>query len=102
MKLIDANLPALEAKFATEDKDKADRIYFDPELHGFGLRFRRGGKRTWVLQYKHHGMDKRLSLGPLAEINAKAASNRDQDKLEEDWKGIDPQQVKREARAKAQ
>jgi integrase len=100
MKLIDANLPALEAKFA--DEDKADRIYFDPELHGFGLRFRKGGKRTWVLQYKYHGMDKRLSLGSLAEINAKAARNRAKDKLAEIWKGIDPQQVKRDARAKAQ
>jgi integrase len=100
MKLIDANLPALEAKFAAENK--ADRIYFDPELHGFGLRFRTGGKRTWVLQYKHHGMDKRLSLGSLAEINAKTARNRAKDKLAEIWKGIDPQQAKREARAKAQ
>src|SRR5262249_9864449 len=100
MKLIDANLPALEAKFAAEGK--ADRIYFDTELHGFGLRFRQGGNRTWVLQYKHHGMDKRLSLGSLAEINAKAARDRAKDKLAEIWKGIDPQQVKRDARAKAQ
>jgi hypothetical protein len=100
MKLTDANLPALETEFARENK--ADRIYFDPELHGFGIRFRKGGKRTWVLQYKHHGMDKRLSLGSLAEINAKTARDRAKDKLAEIWKGIDPQQVKRDARAKAQ
>jgi integrase len=100
MKLIDANLPALEAEFAADGR--ADRIYFDSELRGFGLRFRKGGNRTWVLQYKHHGMDKRLSLGTLAEINAKTARDRAKDKLAEIWKGIDPQQLKREERAKAQ
>ena len=31
---------------------KADVIYFDDGLPGFGLRIRAGGKRTWIAQYR--------------------------------------------------
>jgi len=100
VKPIGTNLAILDADFASCGRD--DRIYFDTEIAGFGLRFRGGGKRTWVLQYKIHGTDHRLTLGPYPAITAKTARAMAQDKLADVWKGKDPQADKREAKAKAQ
>jgi integrase len=100
LKLVATNMATIEADFASCDKD--DRIYFDTEIAGFGIRYRRGGAKTWVLQYKFDGSDKRLTLGPYPGITAKAARTIAQDKLADIWKGIDPQAAKRDAKAKAQ
>jgi Arm DNA-binding domain len=105
IKLTGTNLAQIEADFAVADKD--DRIYWDTEVAGFGLRFRRGGTRTWILQYKSkdeksHGQDRRLTLGPFPGISAKTARQLAQDKLADVWKGRDPQSAKREAKAKVQ
>jgi integrase len=100
LKLVATNLAIIESDFASCDKD--DRIYFDTEIAGFGIRFRSGGTRTWILQYKFEGSDKRLTLGPYPGITPKAARSLAQDKLASIWKGVDPQQAKRDARTKAQ
>ena len=99
-KLIGTNLAQIESDFA--GLTKADRIYWDTEIAGFGLRFRRGGTKTWILQYKVHGADRRYTLGPYPGITAKAARVMAQDKLADVWKGNDPQQAKRNAKAKVQ
>ena len=98
VKLTGTNLAALESDFASSGK--ADRIYFDTEITGFGLRFRSSGVRTWVLQYKFHGADCRLKLGPYPDIKAKVARELAQAKLAQVWQGKDPQAAKREAKAK--
>jgi len=98
VKLIGTNLAALEARFAGSAKD--DWIAWDTEIAGFGLRFRRGGTRTWILQYKVHGADRRYTLGPYPGITAKTAREMAQDKLADVWKGKDPQAAKREAKEK--
>jgi len=94
------NLPKIESDFA--GCNRADRIYWDTEIAGFGLRFRSGGTRTWILQYKVHGADRRYTLGPYPGIAAKTARTMAQDKLAEVWQGRDPQQAKRDAKAKVQ
>jgi integrase len=99
LKLTSTNLAALESDFASSGK--SDKIYFDTEITGFGLRFRSGNKRTWILQYKVHGKDRRLKLGPYPGITARVAREMAQDKLADVWKGRDPQAAKREAKAKA-
>lgn len=43
----------------------ADRIWFDDDLPGFGLRIRSGGKRTWIVQYKQGGKQRRMTLGTV-------------------------------------
>jgi hypothetical protein len=98
VKLVGTSLAALESAFA--DSTKVDEIYWDTEVAGFGLRFRSGGKRTWILQYKMQGSDRRLTLGPYPGINAKTARAMAQDKLADVWKGKDPQAAKREEKAK--
>jgi len=53
LSLTKSNLSKLEDDFAKDvQSGKTDRIFLDDQLTGFGLRFRAGGKRTWVLQYK--------------------------------------------------
>jgi integrase len=99
-KLIGANLAALESDFASSGK--SDKIYWDTELKGFGLRFRSGGVRTWIFQYKFQGKDRRYKLGPYPEMTAKTARELAQDKRADVWKGKDPQAEKREEKAKAQ
>jgi integrase len=100
IKLTGTNLAALESDFASSRK--TDRIYWDTEITGFGLRFRSGGNRTWILQYKIHGTDRRYGLGPYPGISAKVAREMAHDKLADVWKGIDPQAAKRQAKANAQ
>ena len=98
IKLIDTNLKQIESDFA--GLTQADRIYWDTEITGFGLRLRRGGGRAWILQYKFDGADRRLKLGPCPDIKAKVAREMARAKLAEVWQGKDPQAAKREAKAR--
>jgi len=100
IKLTGTNLPRIESDFA--GCGKPDRIYWDTEIAGFGLRFRDGGTRTWILQYKFNGADRRYAIGPYPGIAAKTARAMAQDRLAEVWQGRDPQQAKRDAKVKAQ
>jgi len=102
LKLSESNMPALESQFAGPDRDKVDAVYWDTEIAGFGLRFRRGGKRTFVLQYKFEGQDKRMTLGPYPGITAKKARELAQAALGDKWHGKDPQADRRAAKVKAQ
>jgi Arm DNA-binding domain len=46
---------------------KADAIYFDEDLAGFGLRLRAGGKRTWLVQYRIGAKQRRVTLGTVKQ-----------------------------------
>jgi integrase len=50
------------------DPGVADKIIFDDDLPGFGVRVRASGARTWVFQYKIGGRTRRLVLGHVAAI----------------------------------
>ena len=68
MKLIQANLTAIERDFAA--CGKADRVYFDDDLPGFGLRLRSKGSRRWIVQYElRGGSQHRVTLGPTAVLS---------------------------------
>jgi hypothetical protein len=61
MKLTQTNIARL-CVLATGETDK---IFFDDELSGFGLRVRKGGSRKWVLHYRQARMVfGRLPRGP--------------------------------------
>jgi integrase len=59
------------------EKGKDELFAWDAELEGFGLRLRRrtngGLKRTWVVQYRTGGRQRRETLGPLEKLTPKQA-----------------------------
>ena len=48
---------------------RADAIFFDDTLPGFGLRLRAGGGRTWIYQYKLGDKHRRITLGSATALD---------------------------------
>lgn len=67
MKLTQKNIQAIALPAGTTDK-----IFFDDDLPGFGLRIRAGGKRVWVAQYRIGTTQRRMTL-PVSKANADEA-----------------------------
>jgi integrase len=72
MKLTTANIELPEGK--------ADAIFFDSELTGFGLRVRIGSgdrlMRNWIIQYRAHGHARRMVIADAAKVSAAEARKR--------------------------
>ncbi len=67
MKLTQKNIQSLSLPIGVNDK-----IFFDADLPGFGLRIRAGGKRVWIAQYRIGTTQRRMTL-PTAKANADEA-----------------------------
>jgi hypothetical protein len=50
------------------DGGATDKIIFDDEVPGFGIRIRASGAQTWIFQYKIAGKTRRLVLGQVSAI----------------------------------
>ena len=50
------------------DTGVADKIFFDSDVPGFGIRIRASGARTWIFQHKIAGRTRRLVLGQVSAI----------------------------------
>jgi integrase len=85
---------------------KADVIYFDDSLSGFGYRLRAGagGKvlRSWVAQYRRAGGSRRITLGDAAVISAEQARKQAKKVLGRVAIGEDPQAERINRRSKDQ
>src|SRR5215212_4478993 len=81
--------------------EKAEAIFFDDEIPGFGLRVRAGGSRTWIVQYKIGAKHRRLTLGSIGLLDPAKARDTARDLLAAVRLGRDPASAKIEARAKA-
>ena len=88
-------------KLLKDPPGTADKIIFDDGLSGFGLRLRKGGKRTWIAQYRVGTQQRRVTLGTVDNLDAAAARKRAKDMLSKVHLGVDPQTEKAEARAEA-
>jgi integrase len=64
--------------------------YWDDSLPGFGLRVSAGGRRAWVLLYRHGAQKRRLTLGPYPDLSLASARDRAKDHLREVAHGRDP------------
>jgi integrase len=82
-------------------RGKTDQIWFDDELPGFGVRLRAGGKKTWVVQYRVGALQKRLTLGSVAVLNANKAREAAKAEIARVTLGGDPQAKKAEEKARA-
>lgn len=96
MKLTKSSVGALQLP-----RDKADAIYFDDDLPGFGVRLRAGGRRTWIVQFRVGARQRRLTIGNVAALDAAEARMAARKALARVGLGHDPQADKAEARAKA-
>ena len=84
---------------------KTDQIFFDDSLTGFGFRLRAGARRrvrrSWITQYRQHGVARRALLGDAEVITAEQARAAARRLLAKVALGEDPQEAKKERRAKA-
>ena len=64
--------------------------YWDDSLPGFGLRVSAGGRRAWVLVYRHGAQKRRLTLGPYPDLSLASARDKAKDHLREVAHGRDP------------
>ncbi len=80
---------------------KAEAIFFDDDMPGFGIRIRAGGKKTWVAQYRFGAKQRRISLGSPATLPAEQARAEAAKLLSAVTLGSDPQTTKQEARQRA-
>jgi Arm DNA-binding domain len=55
---------------------RTERIVFDDDIKGFGLRLREGGSRTWIYQYRIGSKQRRMVLGAAAETASVQAVQR--------------------------
>jgi integrase len=78
-----------------------DKVFFDSDLPGFGLRLRATGARTWLVQYAVAGKTRRLVLGSMAILDPGKARNTTKDILAQVRLGRDPASEKAEGRARA-
>ena len=70
--------------------DGADTVYWDGELTGFGLRVRRSGRKTYVVQTRIAGKLCWFTIGPHGPLNPDQARARALEILACAKKGIDP------------
>ncbi len=64
--------------------------YFDEKLPGFGLRVSYGGRKAWILLYRHNGAKRRLTIGPYPAISLANARDRAKALLRDVAMGKDP------------
>lgn len=78
-----------------------DKVFFDADLPGFGLRVRTTGAKTWMVQYAIAGGTRRMVLGSLAMLDPSKARETAKDLLAKVRLGGDPAGEKIEGRARA-
>jgi integrase len=79
----------------------ADRIFFDDDVGGFGVRLRAGGSATYIVQYDLGGKSRRVTLGATTLLDLGAARTKAKDLLAQVRLGNDPAADKRTRRAQA-
>jgi integrase len=80
---------------------RADHVFFDSDLPGFGLRLRASGAKSWIVQYAIAGRTRKVRLGSLAELDPSQARNTAKNLLAKVRLGGDPAGEKKAARVRA-
>ena len=71
MRLTQTSLVRITLPAGVEDK-----IFFDEELPGFGLRVRAGGSRKFVVHYRQGGVQHRHTIGSASALTLDEARKR--------------------------
>ena len=80
------------------DPAKADEVVWAKGMAGFGVRLR-GGRKSWIIQYRIHGRQRRKSLGDVHKVELDAARRIAKQRFAKIELGQDP--AAERARAKA-
>jgi integrase len=78
-----------------------DKVFFDEDLPGFGLRVRASGGKTWMVQYAIAGRTRKVMLGSTAALDPGKARDTAKDLLAQVRLGGDPATERMKQRAKA-
>ena len=97
---------ALTEKRIRDMKPEAKtRIAWDDQVRGLGVRITPAGVKSFVLNYRVAGRERRMTLGRIAELSLSKARSRAGEELELVRKGIDPlaqKEARRDAPTMAQ
>jgi len=75
--------------------------YWDAQVRGFGLRVSLGGKKSWIVIYRHNGRCRRMTIGAFPTLGLADARALATKKLRAAAAGEDPAQEKQDARKAA-
>ena len=73
-----------------------DKIWFDDDIAGWGLRIRDGGKRAWIFQYAVGGRTRRLTFGTSPAMSVAKAREQAEQLHAQTKLGRDPAREKAE------
>ena len=91
MKLKNATVGSLPAK-------GSDTLYADDDLPNFYLRIRAGGSRSYVVQWRQNGLQRRVTLGKVGHLTLDEARRRARKMLVNISDGYDPHVAKAKSR----
>lgn len=77
---------------------RRNKIHYDEEVPGFGLRLTKAGARAFVVNYRVNGHERRLTIGPWPAWSATAARERAKELRRQIELGEDPLGVKQPRR----
>lgn len=75
-----------------------NRVIYDPEMPGFGIRLTAGGARSFILNYRTAGRERRLTIGSVPAWNVAAARKRAAALRQQIDRGEDPLAIRDEIR----
>jgi integrase len=78
---------------------KPQAIHYDDEVKGFGLRVTKGGARSFILNYRAHGIERRLTIGSYPDWRVAAAREEAKRLKRFVDQGRDPMRERHEERA---
>ena len=97
VKLTRANLATF-----TLEPGQTERVVWDTEAQGLGLRIRQSGKAAWIIRPpRSGGKSVVFTLGPANVLSLADARTAAKEKMAKATLGDDPHKVRREARARA-
>jgi integrase len=80
---------------------ECDKIWFDDNIAGWGLRIRDSGKRVWIFQYAIGGRTRRLTFGTYPAMSVTTAREQAEQLHAQTKLGRDPAREKADAKARA-
>lgn len=101
IKLTKSNVGSLHLP-PFDDKGKAQQVFYrDTALPGFGLRVTSGGTKTYIVETRINGKNKRLSIGKHTHVTAEQARKKAHSLLGDIALGGDPLADKRAAQSRS-